>query len=229
MSVVSTLNPPVNDFWSAVIDPAGEVAYFHSNNASAVLKINIKSTQVATWSTTLNIPSTFTATLGTETTGITETIGKISRTCFVVVSSAIAFPVLIVGILAVCLWQLEIIDIAASNGTTWCPPFLLWSCIPWFIARDIWYLGVFVAFVLALIGAVNYTRFTRLPLANQADGYANPTPQAGALSSPDERLYRSITSHGGTISVSAASMELGMPIAQINAGISRLKQAHRIE
>ena len=86
-----------------------------------------------------------------------------------------------------------------------------------------------MAFVLALIGAANCARFTRLPLTNQADGYANPTPQAGALSATDERLYRYITSHGGTISVSTASMELGMPIAEINAGISRLKQAHRIE
>jgi hypothetical protein len=114
---------------------------------------------------------------------------------FVVVSLAIAFPVLIVGILAVSrirrprsyrpsprtswfwlsvpaltaggmlliasLWQLEIVYIAESNGTTWCPPFLLWSCISPPIARDIWYLGVFVAFVLALIGAVNCARFTK--------------------------------------------------------------------
>ena len=66
-------------------------------------------------------------------------------------------------LLVVCLWQLEIVDIAASNGSMWCPPFLLFPCIPWYIARDIWYLGVFAAFVLALIGAVNYARFAKLP------------------------------------------------------------------
>jgi hypothetical protein len=256
MSVVSTLNPPVSDFWSAVIDPAGQVAYFDSNTASAVLKINIAPTQVAT-STTLNTPASFTATLGAETIGT----GSISTTSFVVVSSAIAFPVLIVAVLAfakirrpkrqpptpfmaswfsvvdlMCggmllvasLWQLEIVDIAASKGTPYCLPFLL-SCIPWFIARDIWYLGVFVAFVLALIGAVNYARSTRLPLTNQTDGYVNPASQAAAPLVTDERLYRYITSHGGTISVSAASKELGIPIAEIDAGISRLKLAHRIE
>jgi hypothetical protein len=240
MSVVSTANSPVNDFWSAVIDPAGQVAYFDSNTASAVLKINIASTQVATWSTTLSTPSSFSATLGTETIGTNQIPqaalegGSISPIGFAVVSSAVAFSFLIVGVLAIArirrsrrqpapfmaswvsvvdlmgggmllvasLWQLEIVDMSRKAGDcAYIWPFALGGPTCWWIARDFWYSGVFAAFVLALIGAVNYARYTKSPSANQANGYVNPTRQAGALSACDEKLYRYITSHGGTISI----------------------------
>jgi hypothetical protein len=72
LSIGDVLHFPYSDFWSAVIDPAGGFAYFINGN---VLKINISVPPVTTVS-----PSSFD---------------------IVLVSSVIAFPLMVVSILAV--------------------------------------------------------------------------------------------------------------------------------
>ena len=141
---------------------------------------------------------------------------------FAVLSSAIAFPVLVVGILMVgvyrkpagyhptktasswfsvagltgggmllvaSLWQLEIVDISRSVGDcAYIWPFDLGGPTCWWIARDFWFAGVFAAFVLALIGAVTYARFTtsgRTLSASRSQG-----APALCVSLPHERLYQ---------------------------------------
>ena len=132
-------------------------------------------------------------------------------------------------LLAASLWQLEIVENAALNNQEWCPPFVLGGCQPWYIARDIWFAGVFAAFVIALIGAWRYAGFTRSLPSGQVEPYRATSGQGRPnMSAADERLYNYITKHGGTISLSAASNDLGLPIGEIKASIDRLKQGGRI-
>jgi Tol biopolymer transport system component len=137
--------------------------------------------------TTSSIATTSVMT-GTSVVNSGNPAPTISFITLTVISSAIAFPVLTVSIVAArtrrrttygplqrttswasiaaitvggmllvaSLWQLEIVDIAASLNREWCPPFVIGGCVDWFIARDIWYTGVVLAFVLALIGAWKY-------------------------------------------------------------------------
>ena len=175
----------------------------------------------------------------------------------VVLSSAIAFPILIAlvvaalrlrpqtphtrrpsrgpwsgisamlggGMLLVAsLWQLEIVEISQSLNRDWCPPFMLFSCTPWYVARDLWFAGIVAAFVLALLGAWRYAGYSRRQPAVEVSSSVTRTLHA----SLDERLYTFIVGHGGTISRSAASRELNVPLAEIDASIERLKQAGRI-
>jgi hypothetical protein len=48
------------------------------------------------------------------------------------------------------------------------------------------------------------------------------------MTDPDQKLYTYITEHGGTISLSTASGDLGATIDEINASIERLKRAGKI-
>jgi hypothetical protein len=88
---------------------------------------------------------------------------------------------------------------------------------------------VFAAFVLALIGSSRYAGFIRSLRGVQGESYRATSGRHGpALSAADKRLYNYITKHGGTISLSAASNDLSMSMAEINTSINRLKEAGRI-
>jgi hypothetical protein len=52
--------------------------------------------------------------------------------------------------------------------------------------------------------------------------------QRDEMTALDQKLYDYISEHGGTISLSTASSELGVTIDEINASIERLKRAGRI-
>lgn len=134
-------------------------------------------------------------------------------------------------LLVASLWQLEIVEMSISVGQcAYYLPFDVGGSICWWVARDFWYLGVFAAFVLALVGSWRYVGFTRSLYSRQVESYRATSGERGpALSAADERLYSYITQHGGTISLSTASNDLGMTMAEINASVSRLKQTRRIE
>ena len=66
-------------------------------------------------------------------------------------------------LLVASLWQLEIVDISRNVGDcAYIWPFDLGGPTCWWFARDFWFAGVFIAFMLALIGAVRYAGFTTL-------------------------------------------------------------------
>jgi len=278
-----TLNPGESRVRSGIIDTANGFAYFATSGSIVRIRLSdftrvdaINLPDIPGWGTIYPVetgvidPSSGFAYFGTWTTPgyiLKVSLAKsterlMTGTTLIVVSSAIAFPVLTVSIVAAArmrrprtyhpkqrtsswgpiatitgggmllvasLWQLEIIEEAALHGQEWCPPFVLGGCQPWYIARDIWFAGVFAAFVIALTGAWRYTGFTRSLSARPVESYRATSVQRGpALSDADERLYSYITKHGGTISLSTASNDLGMSMAEVNASISRLKQAGRI-
>jgi hypothetical protein len=121
-------------------------------------------------------------------------------------------------LLVASLWQLEIVEISrgvSECGYNW--PFDIGGSTCWWIARDFWF------------GASRYAGFTRR-LSRQVESYRATLSQARrAVSGSDEMLYDYIIKHGGTISFSTASRELGMSLEEINASIARLRTARRIE
>jgi uncharacterized membrane protein len=94
-------------------------------------------------------------------------------------------------------------------------------------------------FSIILISAVAVLRLrakgphsTRLN-GNQQSTYSTipsqfqPTEQT-SIGDLDQKLFDYISEHGGTISLSTASGELGVPIEEIKASIERLKRAGKI-
>jgi len=138
--------------------------------------------------------------------------------------TAIAFG----GMLLVAsLWQLEIVEIGMrTSECSYYWPFGLGGPTCWWMARDFWFVGVFTAFVLALLGASRLASYTRQRSLIQV--YSQPSGPQTPLIGIDERLYTYIALHGGTISRSAASKDLHVPLTEIDASIERLKRVGRI-
>ena len=132
-------------------------------------------------------------------------------------------------LLVASLWQLEITEIAASQNMLWSPPFKLMSCLPWWLARDIWYAGIFLAFGITFLGIWGYVDQGRKRQATYSTTPSRTVREEHAgMTHLDQKLYAYITEHGGTISLSTASGELGATIDEINASIERLKRAGKI-
>jgi len=271
----SELPAPYSDFWSAVMDTPSKFAYFNAGGGYVVKistaapppelqTITTRPTFTSYPQVTTETPQTATSSSGQSTLGVGVTGPMpLSSITVVVIVSVIAFPFLIISVVAysrhprsrarraplpprnpwgcvvtltaggmllvASLWQLEIVEIAASMGRRWCPPFNLGGCLEWYIARDYWFTGVFAAFVLASIGIWRYAGHQRSRHIPASDFHEKTRPQPSSeVTAIDERLFSYITQHGGTISLSEASNHFRVSVDDIKSSIERLKKAGRI-